>query len=139
MAMARVAAGTLERLRPVFPSWDMPANPFDLGVTLQFGDPITVYETLVASMAADPNVDALHIQIPDRLLMLPREIFKLFHRAPEAGKPLVLWVAGMEPGAHETLAWLEEHQIPVFSSPEKALRALVALHHLSRDRGNSRP
>ena len=138
MTMARVTAGTMERLRPVFPPWDMPANPFDLGVTMQFGDPVKVYETLVASMVDDPDVDALHIQIPDRLLMLPKEIFKMFHRVPEAGKPLVLWVAGMEPGAHETLAWLEEHQIPVFPHPEKALRALTALHRLSRQQRNGR-
>jgi acyl-CoA synthetase (NDP forming) len=99
-------------------------------VTLQFGNPVTVFETLLVSMAADPGVDAVHIQIPEQLLMLPRETLNMFHRLPEAGKPLVLWVVGMEPGVHETLRWLEDHQIPVFPSPEKAIRALTALHRI---------
>ena len=139
LAMAQVTAGTLERLRPVFPPWEMPANPFDLGVTLQFGNPVTVFETLLASMAADPGVDAVHIQIPEQLLMLPRETLNMFHRLPEAGKPLVLWVAGMEPGVHETLGWLEDHQIPVFPSPEKAIRALTALHRIHQRSPRFRP
>jgi len=139
LAMARVSAGTLERLRPVFPPWDMPANPFDLGVTMQFGNPVTVFETLVASLAADPGVDAAHLQIPDLLLGLPRETFGMFFPLPEAGKPLVIWVAGMEPGDHETLAWLEDHRIPVFPSPEKAIRVLTALHRLQEQSRRLRP
>jgi acyl-CoA synthetase (NDP forming) len=46
----------------------------------------------------------------------------MFHRVPESHKPLVLWVAGMLPGVHGTIEWLEEHHIPVFPSPEKAIR-----------------
>ncbi|MBN1615488.1 MAG: CoA-binding protein [Deltaproteobacteria bacterium] len=134
MAMAKVTEATMKRLRPVFPPWEIPVNPFDLGVTLQFGNPIQVYETLVESMIEDPNVDALHIQVPDRLFVVPKEVFKLFAKAPEAGKPLVLWVAGIEPGTQETLQWLEELGIPVFPGPEKALRALAALYRLSLSR-----
>lgn len=129
MMMAQVSAGTLKKLKPTFPpAWDIPANPFDLGVALQFNDPLRVYDTLIRSLCEDENVDALHIQIPDRLLMLPKEMFKPFTQAPAQGKPLVLWVAGMEPGTHETLAWLEENGVPVFSSPEKAIHCLAALH-----------
>ncbi|MFH1148344.1 MAG: hypothetical protein V1736_11650, partial [Pseudomonadota bacterium] len=106
----------------------------DLGVTFQFGNPITVYQTLIESMVDDPNVDALHCQIHERFLMLPKDFFKIFHRAPEACKPLVLWVVGMQPGVHETLEWLEEYHIPVFPSPEKAINALAALHRVSQTR-----
>lgn len=141
-SMARVTDKTLERMRLVFPPWEMPANPFDLGVTMQFGHPVTVFNTLVEALASDPGVDAAHIQIPELLLMLPRETFDLFRRLPEAGKPLALWVAGLEPGDHEILAWLEEHRIPVFSSPDKALEALTALrriHARQNRRRNGRP
>jgi acetate---CoA ligase (ADP-forming) len=134
MAMAKVTERTLQRLRSVFPPWDILANPFDLGVTLQFGDPLKVYQTLVESMVADPNVDALHIQIPDRVFVLPKEVFTLFAKAPEAGKPLVFWVAGVQPGTQEALRGLEELRMPVFPGPEKALRALAALYRLSRCR-----
>jgi acyl-CoA synthetase (NDP forming) len=131
MIMARVSEKTMEKLKPIFPPWDIPANPFDLGVALQFNDPIRVYERLIESMSQDENVDALHVQIPDRILFLPKEQFAFFQRAPALKKPLVLWVAGMEPGTNETLEWLEEHQVPVFPSPEKAIQALAALRQLS--------
>jgi acyl-CoA synthetase (NDP forming) len=131
MKMAKATKETVEKLRPIFPPWEISANPFDLGVSLQFNNPLKVFETLVSALSEDENVDALHIQIPDRILFLPREFFQIFHRAPALGKPLVLWVAGMEPGNHEILQWLEEQGIPVFPMPEKGIRALSALHRLS--------
>ena len=134
LTMARAGEKTIEKLKPIFPPWEISANPFDLGVALQFNDSIRVYETLVAALSEDENVDALHLQIPRQILLLPKEILKLFHRAPALGKPLALWVAGMEPGTHETLQWLEDNGVPVFPTPEKAIRALSALHQLSLHR-----
>ncbi len=131
LKMARVSEETKKKLQPIFPPWAISANPFDLGVALQFNDPLRVYETLVTAMSEDENVDALHIQIPEHILFLPKERFELFHRAPALGKPLALWLAGMEPGTHESLQWLEDHGVPVFPTPEKAIRALSALHQLS--------
>ena len=131
LTMARAGEKTIEKLKPIFPPWEISANPFDLGVALQFNDSIRVYETLVAALSEDENVDALHLQIPRQILFLPKEILKLFHRAPGLGKPLTLWVAGMESGNHESLQWLEDHGVPVFPTPEKAIRALSALHQLS--------
>lgn len=131
LKMAKAKDETKKKLGPIFPPWEISTNPFDLGVALQFNDPLRVYETLVAAMSEDENVDALHIQIPDHILFAPKELFKLFLRAPALGKPLALWLAGTEPGTHETLRWLEDHGIPVFPTPEKAIRALSALHQLS--------
>lgn len=133
--MAKATEETKKKMKPIFPPWEISANPFDLGVALQFNDPIRVYETLVAAMSGDENVDALHIQIPDHILFAPKELFQLFLRAPALGKPLALWLAGTEPGTHETLRWLEDQGIPVFPSPEQAIRALSALHQLSASGG----
>jgi acyl-CoA synthetase (NDP forming) len=121
----------LEKLRAVFPPWDISGNPFDLGVTLQFHDPRKVYYTLLEAVAEDPNVDALAIQLPPRLLKVPREFFHPFAQALNAQKPIALWVAGFPSGRDESLQWLEDRYVPVFSSPEKALNALFALQRSS--------
>ncbi|MBN1107035.1 MAG: CoA-binding protein [Deltaproteobacteria bacterium] len=131
LRLAEVGETTLRRLRPVFPPWDIPPNPWDLGLTVQFNDPGVVYLTLIDSLIQDPNVDALAIQLHPMAFLLPKEAFQMFERAIDAHKPVVLWIAGMESGRHPTLEWLEEKQIPVFPCPEKAIRALAALHRLS--------
>jgi acyl-CoA synthetase (NDP forming) len=37
----------------------------------------------------------------------------------------------MDSGSHEILEWLEEKNVPVFRSPEKAIGALLALYRMS--------
>jgi acyl-CoA synthetase (NDP forming) len=130
-SLPRLQEKTREKLKPVFPPWDISGNPFDLGVTLQFHDPRKVYSTLVGALAEDPNVDALAIQLPPRILHAPREFFHPFADVLKSQKPIVLWLAGVSPGGHESLEWLEDQHVPVFPSPEKALKALFALHRSS--------
>jgi acetyltransferase len=131
LKLAEPSRATLDKLRVIFPAWDISCNPWDLGLTVQFHDPATVYLTLLDAMAADPDVDALAIQIHPEFLTAPKEFMGVFLRAVEAGKPVVLWLAGMESGRHENLTWLEEQGVPVFPSPEKAVRALAALLRVS--------
>jgi acyl-CoA synthetase (NDP forming) len=132
LSLAETGSATLDKLRAVFPSWDIPGNPWDLGLTMQFHHPGTIYRTVLDAMIADPNVDAMAIQIHPQSLLFPKELMGIFPAAAQAGKPIALWLAGMESGRHENLMWLEEKGVPVFPSPEKAVRALAALHRLSR-------
>jgi acyl-CoA synthetase (NDP forming) len=129
--LAKVEKRTLEKLRRIFPPWDIASNPWDIGVTIQFNDPNTLYKTLLASAVEDPNVDALAIQLPPRAVLFPKEVFQAFVQAATAKKPIALWFAGTESGRHEILEWLEERRVLVFSSPEKAVQALSALYRLS--------
>jgi len=131
LRLARVEDRTLNKLRPIFPPWDISPNPWDLGVTLQFNDQNEVYRTLVESVIEDPNVDALAIQLHPRAFVFPKKVFEVFQRAIDARKPIALWMAGVESGRHEILEWLEEKRVVVFPSPEKAIRALSLLHRLS--------
>jgi acyl-CoA synthetase (NDP forming) len=132
LKLAEPGSATVDKLRAIFPAWDIPANPWDLGLTMQFHDPGSIYTTVIDVMAADPDVDGLAIQIHPENLLVPKEFMGIFLRAAEARKPMVLWLAGMESGRHENLEWLEEKGVPVFPSPEKAVAALAALHRLSR-------
>jgi acetyltransferase len=132
LRLAEVSRATVERLRPVFPPWDIAPNPWDLGVTVQFNHPGKVFETIIKAAMEDPGVDGAAIQLHHTALLFPKEMLEVFQRMVHVQKPLVVWIAGMESGRHENLEWLEERGVPVFSSPEKAIRALAALHRLSR-------
>ena len=131
LRLAKVDDTTINKLRSIFPPWHISPNPWDLGVTVQFNDPIDVYRTLINSMVEDPNVDGLAMQLHPMTLRFPGKLLEVFQRAVEAEKPIVLWIAGLESGRHETLEWLEENRVVVFPSPEKAIRALSVLHRLS--------
>jgi len=130
LRLAQVGEDTLARLRTVFPPWEIRANPWDLGLTMQFRHPAEVMTTLIDAVLADPGVDALALQFPPWALFFGKEHFQVFERAAKAGKPVVLWMAGDEAGRFELLEWLEEIRIPVFPAPEKAIGALLALRRL---------
>jgi len=130
-SLPRLQEKTLEKLKAVFPPWEISGNPFDLGVTLQFHDPRKIYQILLEALAEDPNVDALAIQLPPRVLNAPRDFFHPFIQPLKVQKPVALWFAGFRSGRDEALRWLEDQYVPVFPTPEKALKALFALHRSS--------
>lgn len=128
LTMAGLQEQTINKIRPVFPPWEIPVNPFDLGVALQFNDPRKVYPTLLDALVNDPNVDVIAMQVPSRAFNIPREFFQFLPESLKAQKPIAVWVAGFPSGRVEVLEWLEEQNIPVFPNPEKVIRALAALH-----------
>ncbi len=131
LRLAQVEEATREKLKRIRIPWKVSPNPWDLGVSLQFNDPFHLYRVIVDSVAQDPNVSALLMQLPPRANLLPREFFEAFLPALEAHKPVVLWFPGIEPGRYEILEWAEDKGILIFPSPEKAVRALLALYRLS--------
>jgi len=128
LTMAGLQEQTINKIRPIFPPWEISVNPFDLGVALQFNDPRKVYPTLLDALVNDRNVDVIAMQIPSRAFNIPREFFQFFPQSLKAQKPIAVWVAGIPSGRVEVLEWLEEQNIPVFPNPEKVIRALAALH-----------
>ncbi len=130
--LSSLAEETRKKLKPVFPPWEISGNPFDLGVALQFHDARKVYDLLLSAVVADPNADALAIQLPSRTFDVPKDFLNVFAQAVKAKKPIALWLVGTPSGRDEALEWLEEQNVVVFPSPEKALQALQALHRSSR-------
>lgn len=133
LTLASVTEETHKKLRPVFPPWEISANPFDFGVCTQFHNGAEVYRTFIEAMIDDPNVDGLAVQVAFwAVKLLPKEAFEAFPRAAQAGKPIVIWVPGVHPGKFEVLRWLEDNQVPVLPSAERCLKVLSALHRSSQ-------
>jgi len=132
LRLADVSNQTYEKLKSIFPPWDIPVNPWDLGLTLQFHNIGKIYQILFESSREDPNIDGLALQLHPMMTLLPKDKFGAFVKAALIPKPVALWIAGVESGRHENLKLLEEKGVPVFSSPEKAIAALSALCRTSR-------
>ncbi|MBW1683344.1 MAG: CoA-binding protein [Deltaproteobacteria bacterium] len=130
--MAPLAADTLEAARRLHIPWEISHNPWDLGVSTQFNGPDAVFEFLTAALAGDPTVDGVAMQLPPMSFLFPKEFFSWFDRIVGAGKPVALWLAGQEAGRYEIFRWAEKRHVTIFSSPEKAIRALQGLHEACR-------
>jgi len=131
LELARLGPSAIEKLRSVFPPWEVSPNPWDLGLTVQFHEPNRVYRTILDAAMNDPQVDALAVQLHPMAFLFPDELLKAFARSEGPRKPIALWLAGMDPGRHELLQSLEERRLVVFPSPEKAIRTLSALYRFS--------
>jgi len=126
--LAELSPDTRKKLRTIFPPWgDIPVNPFDHGVSLQFHDFVKGWEVLLHALVDDPNVDCLAIQSWAVSSSIAEQIVKLFSRVVSKGKPIVTWLAN--PAREEKMAdKLDGIGVPVFPSAERAIRALAAVY-----------
>ncbi|MFC2006311.1 acetate--CoA ligase family protein [Chloroflexota bacterium] len=127
LTMAELSPETHNRLRSIFPPWDIPVNPLDTGVCGQFNEGIDVHGVFLQALADDPNVDCLAMNLAESPFHESAELVKLAIETVKSGKPLVTWVT--DPGhSKETIQQLESNRIPVYPSAERAIKALSALY-----------
>jgi acyl-CoA synthetase (NDP forming) len=142
---ARVSKATLDKLRHVLPPWEIPLNPFDAGVCMEFhmSNPIDFFSALSA-IPEDENVDCAIMQMPPSLfdfslsdpnfsqemaLYMCKEITRAFSKISQVGKPFALWRTAMHGQEEKWVEMIEAAGIPVFQSSERAIRALAALRN----------
>jgi acyl-CoA synthetase (NDP forming) len=140
LVLAQPTEQSLQTLRKVMPPWEIPVNPFDAGVANQFSstDVVSVY---VDTLANDPNVDCLAIQVggPQTLITVSSETqlikwTEYYIKAMQKGKRLAIWP--LDPrNVKEMTDILEAQLIPVYPSAERAVRALGALYRYEMIRG----
>jgi len=144
LTLAELSPETGEKLRPVFPPWEIPLNPFDTGVTGQFHSRDDVFAITVDAFASDPNVDCMALQMgggpPVRAKNFQTheyEIVKLLSQVTKRGKAVAVWMISMFGGSDGLTRQLEANRIPVYPSAERAVRALGALYRYNvlRERG----
>jgi acyl-CoA synthetase (NDP forming) len=143
--LAKLTEKTYEKVKEVFPPWEIPLNPLDLGVCAQFH--FTEFNKILNSFISvidDENVDCMIMQLfptasfgravpssktsRSAISMLVGGFTNIFLKMRESGKALALWRSSMDIAESESVKSLELKQIPVYSSSEKAARALAALY-----------
>ncbi|MBU2550789.1 MAG: CoA-binding protein [Proteobacteria bacterium] len=148
LQMAGFSQETRDRLQGIMPPWEIPLNPFDAGVAMQFhmADPLRFYGTLKA-VSRDEGVDLL-------LMALPPSVFDFVFSNPdvseEAGRstveafirslgdlrsertPFALWRTSIDAGEERAVQMLETSGLPVFESSARAIRAMAVLAGYSR-------
>jgi len=127
LTLAELSLDTCEKLRPLFPPWEISVNPFDMGVSMQFYDLDFIYPILLNALMHDPNVDCLLVQLGGTQPADPAKLARLFASVVERGKPVVAWE--VDPVRDRELSeQMGLNRVPVYPSAERAVRALGALY-----------
>jgi acyl-CoA synthetase (NDP forming) len=144
LELAALGPDTYQRLKSIFPPWEIPLNPFDAGVCMEFhlSDLISFFQTLTA-IAQDENVDCTIMQMPPNLFAsfsknpdLPEDMTATLREqfvqwlisVREYGKPFALWCSAMDSQEMELVEMLEARSLPVFQSSERAVKAFSAMY-----------
>jgi acyl-CoA synthetase (NDP forming) len=134
LTLAEPTSESVKKLHTIFPSWEIPANPFDTGVSSQFRPGIDVVSVFAETLADDPNVDCLAIQMggpPQLAGMAPLErtekLVTFYRDVVRRGKAIALWTTDPR-STKDMVDALEAARIPVYPSAERAVRALGALY-----------
>ena len=151
LKLARLSDHTYGKLKKIFPPWEIPPNPFDAGICMEFhlADMMTFFETLMA-IPADENVDCAIMQMvpwtfntdsknTDSSEEIAESMQKLYVQwlqgIKKSGKPFVLWWSASGLPDFEIIKRIETHRIPVFPSSERAIKALATMNQ-SRSRSS---
>jgi len=128
LAMAQLEPQTYDNLRAIFPAWEINGNPLDIGVCGQFNPGKEVIRVVLETVAEDPNVDCIAIQGRVDRFEKPERFVNLAADTKKRGKPVVVWMTVMPKEENNIADRLEARRVPVYSSAERAIRALSALY-----------
>ena len=132
-SMARLGQEAIDKAEVVFPTWEIPLNPFDLGVCVQFHQVGEIYDILLEAILGDRGVDCLASQlVPIPSSSVAERLYGSFLAAKEKGKPIVLWRPVMDRVVNtlyeELVERLELIHIPVYPSAARAIQALSVVY-----------
>ena len=150
--LASLSRETHHRLKEIYPPWEIPLNPFDAGVCMEFhlSDLIPFFQTLTA-IPQDENVDCTIMQMPPSLFSafmenpnLPENIMETMREQfvrwlisiKEYGKPFAMWCSTMDSQEMELVEMLEARSLPVFQSSERAIKSFSAMYRYGQKKDN---
>jgi acetyltransferase len=134
---------TRQKMKGMLPPWEIPLNPLDNGVCMEFNteNPVAYVEALSA-IPEDKSVDCMIMQLPpnfyDFIFSSPDvsreeagtvldEFTQVFLNMKKPGKTVALWRASMGLEEQKWIRRIEAKGLPVFESSERAVRAIAAM------------
>jgi acetate---CoA ligase (ADP-forming) len=148
---ASLGPGTREKLKRVMPPWEIPVNPFDVGVAMQFHfSDLPGFTSALAAIPEDNDVDCVVMQLFPNLFdftfsnpaqgggsdesakRFMEQLVNAFLKMKDAGKPLAFWQSSLDVAEQKGLDVLELRGVPVFHSADRAVRAMAALREHGR-------
>jgi acyl-CoA synthetase (NDP forming) len=140
LIMAKPGRNAYEKLKELFPAWEINLNPFDFGVVYTFHLLQNNHASFIEAMAEDENVDFIAVELPPNFFPVKAEdLCAPFTIAQEKGKPLAGWALAMLKFDGEITDYLEERSIPVFPSAAITIRCLGALNRYRMWRESLKP
>ena len=120
LEMARLSPETQERLARTGQIFNV-KNPIDLGPALSMQTFLEIFDILLSSDEVDGLLPVPSLWHP----MVIEAIMELVKKCHEYGKPAAIYTPN---AAEKTIAYRNKYQVPLFESPEEAVRALAVSH-----------
>jgi acetyltransferase len=116
LEMARLSPETQERLSRTGQIFNV-RNPIDLGPALSMQTFLEIFDILLSSDEVDGLLPVPSLWHP----MVIEAIMELVKKCHAYGKPAAIYTPN---ASHKTIAYREKYDVPLFESPEEAVRAL---------------
>lgn len=125
LSSAELSPATLATVKTVFPVWMDPSNPVDVWPAIEQSGPQKVYTTCLRALLEDPNVDALVIHI-FAAMMKGEYLAETARLKDELGKPVAVWLVGLEQPVRALRREVESLGLPVFDEIGRAVGFIAA-------------
>lgn len=116
LEMARLSTGTQERLARTGQIFNV-KNPIDLGPAMSLQTFLEIFDILLSSEEVDGLLPVPSLWHP----MVIEAIMELVKKCHKYGKPAAIYTPN---AAEKTIDYRNKYQVPLFESPEEAVRAL---------------
>jgi len=128
LKLAELSSDTIDKIIPTLLPSAKVANPLDCFAVGVPRDINKVYQVPLQAFMEDAKVDAVLCCFMVNRMVWRIDFTQILRDLKECQtKPVIAWVIGEDSIVRECTAILEENGVPVFGSPERAIRALGAL------------
>jgi len=141
LELTELSPETINCLQGKMPPWARAGNPIDAEPLFETLGPDASLRFALDAIAKDANVDLVAfflVALPQFQFDLTRTVAEIKENLAAANKPVAVHITGARELVTEATTLLEENQIPVYPSIERAVSSLAAIYRYASHRHASR-